>query len=293
VLLDIAPSRDTAPMGAGEIAIAQTDSSGRFTFDHLERVGQNGGRELFAVTARYRGYKRAVQIVDLSFSPRGQVLIELQPESATTPPPDAGKFISAHPPASIKAQEAFTQGRELLLEKHDPKGSIDKLKKVVKLDSNYAPGYLLLGTAYMQLQDWKSAQEAFEKTTKLEPSDATAYLGIGAALNQQQDFNRAQGPLRQSLQLDPNSSQAEYELGRSLWGLHRYEEAEIHARKAVNLNKDFAMAHVLMGNVYWRHKENGSALSEFQEYLRLAPEGIAAEPVRAMIAKIEKESARR
>lgn len=295
VFLDLAPSRDVVPAGAGELERTETDSNGRFFFDHLERIGQNGGRELFAITVQYRGYKTSHQVVDLGFSPRAQVVIELIPEpveeSRGAPPP--GRFLSAHQPSSSQAQDALAEGEELLMQKHDPKASVDKFRRVVKLDATYAPGYLLLGTAYMQLQDWQEAQTAFEKTTHLEPDNATALLGLGAALNQQQNFQGAQKPLARSLAINPNSVQAEYELARSLWGMHKYDEAEPHARRAVQIDKSFPLGHVLMGNIFWRRHENSSALTEFQEYLRLDPNGVAAPPVKAIIAKIEKELGRR
>ncbi|HKW75367.1 MAG TPA: hypothetical protein VJN64_07575, partial [Terriglobales bacterium] len=57
VLLDFAGSRETAPAGAGELARTMTDSSGKFSFDHLEQFGRNAGQELFAVTVHFTGYK--------------------------------------------------------------------------------------------------------------------------------------------------------------------------------------------------------------------------------------------
>lgn len=290
VLLDIAPDRETAPAGAGEVARTMTDSSGRFVFEHLELVGNGGGRELFAVTARYAGFQDAVQVVDLSFTPRGFAQITLQrktsPASTASAPP--GSFLSARQPASAQAQEALAKGQALLIEKHDPQSSIESLKKLVKLDPKYGPGYLLLGTAYMQTQSWLEAQSAFEKAAKVEPGNAEAYLGVGAALNAQQDFAGAQRVLQQSLELNPGSAQAQFELSKSLWAMGRWQEAEPHARRAIEIDKNFPMSHIIMGNIYLRHRDARSALAEFQEYLRLDPEGQQSGAVKEMATKIQK-----
>jgi tetratricopeptide (TPR) repeat protein len=73
-----------------------------------------------------------------------------------------------------------------------------------------------------------------------------------------------------------------------LWALGKWQEAEPHAHKAITINKDFAPSHVLMGNIYLRHRDARSALSEFQEYLRLDPQGEHAEPVKQMVDRIQK-----
>ena len=93
---------------------------------------------------------------------------------------------------------------------------------------------------------------------------------------------------RHSLELKPDSAQAQYELGRSFWGLRQWQQAEPCARKALEIDKNFPPAHLLMGNVFLRHRDAPSALSEFQEYLRLDPQGQHAEEVKALIARIQK-----
>jgi Tfp pilus assembly protein PilF len=292
VLLDIAPNRNTAPSGSGELGRTMTDSSGKFLFEHLEQEGRNGGKELFAVTVRYPGYQETFQIVDLTLSPRGYANIEMRRDTSrdmpNTPPSGAGNFVSAHPPGSPEAQEALAKGQELLIEKHDPKASIEPLKKLVKLDPQYGPGYVLLGTAYMQSSAWKDAESTFEQATRLEPNNPAAFLGMGASLNEQRDYVKAKDPLRHSLELKPDSPEAQYELARCYWALNDWQDAEGHVRKALELNKDYAGPHVLMGNIYLRHRDAHSALTEFKEFLRLEPEGPLSTNVKEMIGKIEK-----
>ena len=291
VMLDQAPGRDTAPASRGELSRTGTDSSGRFAFTQVESMGTPGNK-LYAVTAHYPGYKDAFQVVDMTFARNGYVNLDLKRDTSkdapNVPPGGAGATVDARQPASSEAQEALAKGEDLLLKKGDAKESISSFKKVVKIDPQYAPAYLLLGTAYMQTREYGEAQSAFEKVSKLEPGNATAFLGIGATLNQQGEFLAAQKPLTQSLTLNPNSAEANYELGRSYWGLGKWKEAAPHVRKSLALNKEFAVAHVLMGDVFLREKNGNSALSEFQEYLHLAPDGEQAAAVRDMVARLQK-----
>jgi tetratricopeptide (TPR) repeat protein len=291
VLLDIAAGMGEAPAGAGQASRTVTEAGGKFSFEQLELVGRQG-KELFAVTARYPGYKDAVQIVDLRTTHRAGVVLEMHRDNSrdipNVPPGGPTETVSARKPGPPEAQSAWAHGEEQLLQRHDPRASIADFKKVLKLDPQYAPGYLMLGTAYMQTQEYVDAQEAFEKLIKIEPGNAAAFLGVGASLNQRGDFSGALKPLQHSLELNPNSAEANYELGRSLWALGKWQEAEPHVRKSIELNRDFAMSHVLMGNIYLRLRNADSALTEFQEYLRLDPAGPHSAAVKDMVAKIQK-----
>jgi Flp pilus assembly protein TadD len=291
VFLDYAPSHDgPPPTASGELGRAMTDSSGRFHF-HLAQAPSAGSTGLYAISAHCQGFKDTFQVVDLTLSPHITVTLELHRDTSkdmpSVPPGGPGDTLVVHR-ASSEVQAALKKGQQLLLEKHDPKGSIESFKKALKHDPANVPGYLLLGAAYVQTQQWADAQAAFEKAVKLEPNNPQALLGLGVALDGMQDFNGAQKPLQQSVQLAPNSAEAHYELGRSLWGLGKWQEAEPHATRAIAINKDFPPTHVLMGNIYLRRRDAGAALREFHEYLRLDPQGPFVEPVKGMVEKINK-----
>jgi Tfp pilus assembly protein PilF len=286
VLLDIAPSRDQAVAGTGEVDRAMTDSSGRFIFPRVTALGR-GNTKLFSVTVRYPGYHDAFQIVDLTFSNHGYVNLDLhRSEPDKSGPRPGGIFISAHQPASPEAQQALARGEQLLLVQHDPKASIDSFKKLTRLDPKYTTGFLLLGTAYMQTQSWPEARSAFEHACKLEPQNSEAWLGVGVAFDSEKEFGGAQKALAKSLELKSDSAEANYEMARSYWGAGEWQQAEPYARKALQINGNFPPPHVVMGNIYLRHRDAPAALSEFEQYLKLAPEGQFAPAVKEMIAKI-------
>lgn len=298
VYLDRSRGRDSSFVtGSGELGNTMTDSRGKFSFENFDVGKENPEGRVYVVTVHYPGYRSAAQIVDMTGSPTGYVNFDLRRDTSkdipNVPPGGPGASVSANQPSSTKAQEFLAKGEDLLMNKRDPRASIKEFKKVLELDPKYAPGYVLLGTAYIQTQEWADAQSAFEKATKLEPANPTAYFGIGYVLNQQQDFSGAQKALNHSLELKPGSAEAQYELGRSFWGLGKWQDAEPHARKALEIQKDFAPAHVLMGNILLRHRDAQAALAEFTEYLRLDPQGPFAAPVKEMVAKIEKGLAQR
>jgi len=203
-----------------------------------------------------------------------------------TPPPNPAPEV--HKRRSIpEVDDAMAKGQDLLFKKHDARASVDEFKRAAKLDPWYGEAYMLLGLAQMQLRQWSDAQWAFEEATKVEPGNARAYLGAGSALNEQKNYAEAQKALQRSLEIRPDSAEAHYELARSLWGLGKWQLAEPHARQAIELNKDYAGVHALMGNIYIELEDPEAALAEFEECLRLDPEGSLAPSVKEIIAKLK------
>jgi tetratricopeptide (TPR) repeat protein len=205
------------------------------------------------------------------------------PKATPSPTPESRKRRSIP-----EVEDAMSKGEDLLFKKHDAKASLDEFKKAIKLDPWYGQAYMLLGLAQMQLQQWSDAQWAFEEAAKVEPGNAKAYLGAGSALNEQKDYAEAQKPLQRSLEIRPDSAEAHYELARSLWGLGKWQAADPHVRQAIELNKDYAGPHALMGNIYIERQDPEAALAEFEEYLRLDPDGSLAPSVKEIIAQLKK-----
>lgn len=212
-----------------------------------------------------------------------------QPAQAAQPAPSPTPAPEAHKRRSIpEVEDAMAKGQDLLFKKHDARASVDEFKRAAKLDPWYGQAYMLQGLAQMQLQQWSDAQWAFEEAAKVEPGNAKAYLGAGSALNEQKNYLEAQKALQHSLEIRPDSAEAHYELARSLWGMGKWQAAEPHVRQAIALNKDYAGPHALMGNIYLQQEDAEAALAEFQECLRLDPEGSFAPSVKEIIAQIKK-----
>jgi tetratricopeptide (TPR) repeat protein len=210
-------------------------------------------------------------------------------QTKSSPQAAAGDTPVTPRPPKPEAAQAMVRAQDLLFRKNDPQASIAEFKKVVKLDPWWGQGYILLGVAYMQLQQWSQAQLAFDEATKVEPGNAQAYLGLGSALNEQHEYPAAQKALEHSLDLQPNSAEAHYELARTLGATGKWQAAEPHVRRAMQINPDYPGSHALMGNIYLERQDLESALKEFRAYLQMAPQGSLAPAVREKISEIEAE----
>lgn len=278
----------------GESAEATTDSNGRFSFNHLESLGNNHGQNLFSISAIQPGFDGAVKVVDLTEDTHVEVTLDLHPAqvAGTTESSGAGpgttttKASNSSSPKAA-AQDLLLAGQTLLFQKHDPTAGIVQFKKAVKLDPWNEQAYMLLGLAQMQLQHWDEAQYAFQEATKVQPGNAQAFLGVGSSLNEQRQYAAAQKALERSLELKSDSAEAHYELARSLAALDKWDAAAPHVLRAIELNPDYAGPHALMGDIYVRHQDAASALAQFKDYLRLAPDGSLAPQVQKMVNQLE------
>ena len=213
--------------------------------------------------------------------------------SAQTPPESAkGKTV---PVADLNvpnnAREEFEKGEKSLTD-NKIDDSIFHFKKAIELCASFPQAYTMLGTAYLQLSNLRDAESALEKAIQLDPKSAEANIELGTVFNQMKNYPEAEKALKQGLDLNPDAAAGHYELAQTYWAMGRWQDAEPHVTKALAAVPDVAPVHVLMGNILLKKKDAPGALHEFQEYLRLDPNGSMAPAVRDIIDKIQKALAK-
>jgi len=247
---------------------------------------------MYIVRLNQVGYKEVSVHVNLVDSLRGYVTLDLKPDHPEAPSdsPDGviGDSVSARE-LSIpeNARLEFEKGQRAMKGNKLDAG-ISHLRKAIKLYETFPLAYTLLGTAYLEEQNWKDAETALRRSISFDSHSADAYLALGAVFNQTKSYPQAETALLRGLELKPDASAGHYELAKTYWALGRWREAAPHVRKAVSGMPDVASPHVLLGNVLLRENNPRGALDEYQEYLRLDPRGLMAPAVRQMIEKIQK-----
>lgn len=265
----------------------RTDSSGKVIFIPKALT-------TYVVVIHERGFKEVVKPVDLSLTPTASVSVQLVP----IPGENTGLPVRTSQPGTVvsvdnlavpePARKEFEAGQKLLQESHNASKSIGHFRKAVQIDDHFSQAYVLLGLAYLQEKNLKDAQAALEKGIALDPQSAAGFITLGACLNQQKAYPEAEKALVRGLELQPESPEGQYEIARTYWSTRHWQEAEPHALKAESLQPRLPGVHVILGNIYLQKRDNASALKEFNEYLRLEPQGPMSEGVRAIIVKLEK-----
>jgi tetratricopeptide (TPR) repeat protein len=262
----------------------RTDSQGKFNFDALQG-------NVYTLTIEGQGFRGYQSQIDTSMSRQAYEDITLREDREH--PPDA-KEAQPGPPVNTrieripaKASKEFDLGKQRM-EAQDAPGSIAHFQKAIDLYPNYAEAYQLMGVVNMETGKFADAEPQLAKATEIEPKLSTAFFALGICRNQMAKYAEAETALSRGLELEPDSPDGQYHIAEAYWNLGRFDDSEPHARKALALKPDLAPAHVLLGNSLLRKRDAPGALKEFQEYLRLAPQGEFAGGTRAAVERLEK-----
>ncbi|XP_042497893.1 uncharacterized TPR repeat-containing protein At1g05150-like [Macadamia integrifolia] len=85
--------------------------------------------------------------------------------------------------------------------------------------------FWLLGTALLQLGEYRSAEKALEEAVFLKPGFADAHYDLGSALHELGEDERAVLEFQRTIDLNPNHLDALYELGCLFQDMGRYHRA--------------------------------------------------------------------
>ena len=251
-----------------------------------------GSGGMYVIRLNQFGYKEVAIGVNLVDTLRAYITLDLKPDAGTTP---TGSSVAAmgNPVSAAdlgvpeNARREFEKG-ETALKQRKLDAGISHLHKAIKLYEPFPQAYTLLGTAYLEQKNWKAAETALQKAASLDANASDAYLALGALFNQTKEYSRAETALLRGLEWKPDAPAGHYELAKTYWELGRWQEAAPHARKAVAGMPDVAGPHALLGNILLRERSPQGALHEYQQYLRLDPDGPMAPGVRQMIEKLQK-----
>jgi hypothetical protein len=249
---------------------------------------------VFIVRIAEREFKEVSARVELMSSPRAFVTLDLvplkkdpDPEVSVLPrdPTDSVsvKDLAIPEPARLE----FSKGEEAMRAKNADE-SVKHFQKAIKLYDVYPQAYRMLGDALVEKQQWPEAETALKKSIELQPDLAPAYFDLGALRNQTKNYSGAEEALKKGLELTPDATVGKYELAKTYWAMGRWQEAAPLAADTVKALPDLAAAHVLLANIRLKQRDAPSALHEYQEYLRIEPQGAMAPQVRDMVDKLQK-----
>ncbi len=271
--------------GAGMVDQCTTGSDG-----HCQFSPRTTG--LYVLSLRQPGYLEIRKEVDIRDTRGAYVTLDLKPEpgrnESSAPKDSEGTAVSvADLAVPDNARKEFDAGQKAL-EAKDFNSGIAHLQKAIKLYDAFPQAYTMLGGAYVEQERYKEAEAALQKAIQLDPKASGAYIELGATFNQMKNYAEAEKALNQGLELNPDAVAGHYELAKTYMALGRWQDAEPHAVKALAGLPDVPPVHVLMGNILLKKRDAEGALREFQEYLRLDPNGPMAAAVRDVVAKIQK-----
>jgi tetratricopeptide (TPR) repeat protein len=276
-------------MSGGFVDDQITDNLGKFRFSGLVPIQ-------YFVYIRLLGFQEIQREVNLVMVASDYVQLQLVPDSFVPGRASsyAGiKLVDANVPP--EARKEFERAETALLNEKKKDEGISHLEKAVQIYPNFLEAELRLGTAYMDQQEWDKAERALKRAIEIDPKAANAYFALGEIYLQQRRSDDAEKILRKGLEIENRSWQGHFTLGRVYWTRNASGDIFKAGRQialTLQLNPGLAQAHLLAGNILLRANKRADAVTEFQEYLRLAPKGEFAAQVRETVQKIKQSESK-
>jgi len=177
-------------------------------------------------------------------------------------------------------------------------------EKAIGIAPKFVEARLKLGTVYMDLGEWDKAEKELSATVAEEPRAFNALFALGEVYLRQNKLADAEKSIVNGLAIQSQSDLGHFNLARVYWEKARVIKDATEARPvlekcyeevkhALSLNPNLSGAHLLKGNLLLRASRASDAINEFDEYLRLEPNGAFAPETHALVERIRKATAGR
>ena len=164
--------------------------------------------------------------------------------------------------------------------------AIELYSKALATAKDYAPGYYGRGYAYFNKGNFEKAISDFDKAITLDVKYADAYQGLGLCYLGSNVFNQAIENLKKAIELKPDFADAYYGLGNVYFAKGEYAIALVQYDIALTKDNQYGDVFYARGATYRNLKKDSEALADFQNYLKLNPDGARAEEAKRLISVI-------
>ena len=273
-------------LSGGFVNEVRTDRLGKFRLTNLSPIQ-------YQIIIRHPGYQEIQREVNLVMQSSDYLQLQLVEEHSYT---NTAKTLSPgilNANVPVEARKEFERG-EALVNSGDRKKmteGIAHFERAITLYPEFLEAKLKLGTTHMDLKEWSEAEQVLTAANKAHPKNANVLFALGELYLQQKKTEAAEKVLREGLEVEPRSWQGHFTLGRLYYDGGDIVKGARQVAIALQLNPNFAEAHLLAGNIFLRARKVPEAQSEFEEYLRLAPNGQFAGPTKEILQKIKKSGA--
>lgn len=265
-----------------------TDRQGKFTWTFGGGSGGlAGGTGQYTITVSVPGYRtetRSVTFLDVSQSEYMFFQLRPDPSAANAPTGPPGVVDTNASPA---ARSSYEEGSKLL-DAGKAEESIPHLEKAATLAPNFLEAHLLLGSAYMDTKQWDKAERSLRRAAEISSKAPGVYFALGELYYRQKKYKEAEKEIKEGLKIDDKSWQGHLLLGRVYMDMGDIPKAGPEVGTALKIKPDLAEGHLLAANLLLKARQAENALTEFQEYLRLEPNGKYAPQAKEWVEKIKK-----
>ncbi|MEI6766435.1 MAG: tetratricopeptide repeat protein [Bacteroidota bacterium] len=154
------------------------------------------------------------------------------------------------------------------------------LDKAVKIYPGNLNSWLLMGNAYLKLEDYAGARTAFENCLRINPKHAGALNNLKFVVqecNKHKQFGESVKSSWLLIKYTPQSADAFLNLGLGYRGQAKFDSAIIAMNKAIALKPGYSEAYAKLGEIYGQNLGRlDAALEYLQKAVELDPKNASA-----------------
>jgi tetratricopeptide (TPR) repeat protein len=176
------------------------------------------------------------------------------------------------------ARAEYKRGSERL--KDNPDEAMGALKKAVEIFPDYYDALVLLGTAYVNRDDFENALPLLERAVGVNKNGWLAFYSLGIARTKSNQLADGTEALRRAAELNPQSVEASMDYAKALAKNAKTEEdaIQVFSRVARDHGRDGRDAYFMLASLYSKRARYGEAADALEAYVKsLAPSEVAAE----------------
>ncbi len=174
--------------------------------------------------------------------------------------------------------------------------SIESFNKALAVNPNCQDCLYNIGYAYAQKKELDKAEENYKKAILVKPDYAEAYNGLANVYNAQRKFDDAAAASAKANELTAaqpgglagGNADSLYNQGVILWNSGKIPEAKKLFEQAIAANANHAESHYQLAMALVNEGKLADAATEFNSYLKLAPDGPNAATAKALVAQLPK-----
>jgi tetratricopeptide (TPR) repeat protein len=156
--------------------------------------------------------------------------------------------------------------------------AIAKFNEVITAAPTCASCWANIGSIQLKANKYPEAEEAYKKALEVDPNLSAAYTGLMNVYNAQRKFDEAEKMAAEAAKRSVDAGgggnpDALYNQGVVQWNANKFSEAQQAFEAAVKADPNYAEAHFMLGKVYINLGKLGESATEFETYLKLAPNG--------------------
>jgi tetratricopeptide (TPR) repeat protein len=159
--------------------------------------------------------------------------------------------------------------------------AIAKFTEITVAAPTCATCFANIGAIHLKSNKYDEAEVAYKKALEVDPSLTAAKTGLMNVYNAQRKFDLAE---KMAAEVAKDAGGAEgggnpdalYNQGVVQWNANKFQEAQQAFEGAIKADPNHAESHFMLGKVFINLGKLGEAATEFETYLKLAPDGANA-----------------